>query len=401
MASISKRGAVWTVRYRVEDATGRVVQKRVSGFATRGEAEAEARKLEAASQAGVDVHGGSHSCGYWMDRWLAESCEGRLEDTTLCKYRAAVDILRTLPIIDYPVKRLNKQTVAQLTEQLRTRDDTPRTVRTALETTEPLRFALAWAEREGYIPHNPIKGSRLPKVDSGPKVFLDDTDMLALLEEAQRVTVSCNKKRITGGQYYIPILLALYGGLRRQEVAALQWSSVDFKRRTITIVAAHSATMEGDRVVKGPKSKTSRRTITMPRFVMDELQAAPKRSAYVCAKPDGSLYALHTLSRAVRRLVARINKQRAEAGETLMPEVNFHGLRHTHAAYLIRLGVNAKVIQERLGHASIKVTLDTYGHLMEGMQETAASAMDRDISNGKVGTKVGTEGTQSGRKTAV
>jgi integrase len=63
----------------------------------------------------------------------------------------------------------------------------------------------------------------------------------------------------------------------------------------------------------------------------------------------------------------------------------FHDLRHSQAALLIASGQHPKVIQERLGHASIKTTLDTYGHLFEGMDRAAADALDEELSNRAVG----------------
>ena len=59
-----------------------------------------------------------------------------------------------------------------------------------------------------------------------------------------------------------------------------------------------------------------------------------------------------------------------------MPEASFHDLRHTHAAMLIRRGVQPKIISERLGHASIKITMDLYGYLMPGLQDIVADIFD-------------------------
>ena len=70
-----------------------------------------------------------------------------------------------------------------------------------------------------------------------------------------------------------------------------------------------------------------------------------------------------------------------------MPHLRFHDLRHTHATYLLGAGVNIKVISERLGHASVAFTMDTYGHVMPGMQESAAEQLDRLILPEILGTK--------------
>ena len=70
------------------------------------------------------------------------------------------------------------------------------------------------------------------------------------------------------------------------------------------------------------------------------------------------------------------------------PPLRFHDLRHAHAALLIKQGEHPKVIQDRLGHASIKTKLDTYGHLFDGMDEAAAAALDEAARGAGVGLRV-------------
>lgn len=401
MAWVTKRGKSWSVRYRTVDDAGNATNKRVSGFASESDAWAAAKQLERDTNAGLDVHGGLQTAGYWIERWFNESCIGRIEETTLAKYDNGISILQSHPIYNQQVKKLNKQTLRQLVEDLRTRDGKERSVRTALDYTEPLRFALSWAEGEGYIAHNPIAGSRLPKTEEPRKVFLSDEDMRILAEEAGRTRESPKKKTITGGNFYIPILLALYGGLRREEVGGLRWDQVDFKRNTITIMESHALTMDRRRVVKMPKSKMSKRTLSMPNFVMEALKNAPKYGEYVSMKKNGELYALDSYAQAVSRLIKKINKDREGSKMAPIPSASFHDLRHTHAAYLIRLDLHPKVISERLGHKSIKITMDLYGYLMTGLQGAAADAINADVASAtkkakkqtgaKVGAKVGAD----------
>ena len=64
-----------------------------------------------------------------------------------------------------------------------------------------------------------------------------------------------------------------------------------------------------------------------------------------------------------------------------MQRISFHGMRHTHATLLLLSGINVKIVSERLGHASIAITLDTYAHLLPGMQESAAEAMQKALQH--------------------
>ncbi len=77
-------------------------------------------------------------------------------------------------------------------------------------------------------------------------------------------------------------------------------------------------------------------------------------------------------------MIQKINQQRLSENMLPIPCATFHDLRHSHAAMLIRLGFQPKIIAERLGHSSIKMTMDTYGYLMPGMQDLVADALNKE-----------------------
>ena len=130
----------------------------------------------------------------------------------------------------------------------------------------------------------------------------------------------------------------------------------------------------------------------MPAFVMAELrteynkflrrtnvhtlQHNPRHR--VCVSSTGDPYSLKSYSHPVLRLIREINAQREKQNLPRIPEASFHDLRHTHAAMLIRRGVQPKIISERLGHASIKITMDLYGYLMPGLQDVVADIFDQE-----------------------
>jgi integrase len=86
----------------------------------------------------------------------------------------------------------------------------------------------------------------------------------------------------------------------------------------------------------------------------------------VLLQPDGSG---HVSPRTLSRKIARLMKDHGS-------RVRLHGLRHSHASILVKAGEHPKVVQERLGHASISITMDTYSHVMQGIQEQAAAKLD-------------------------
>ena len=380
MASVYKRGSKYCVMYWYEAETGEKKQKRVSGFNTKEEAWAAAHDLEAKSSAGIEVNTGTLTCAELMERWFADRCPG-LAATTRAKYSASIDKLSDTFIADLQVRRLDSRKFNLLLDQLQEKVS----VRTAVSNTEPLRLSLAWGVCERLIPLNPLANVRLPKIPKRQQVILTDEDVEALIS----ASVAPERRR---KDFRIPLLLVLYGGLRREECAGLRWENVDFDRNRITIIDAVTMTPDGKEHWKDPKTDLSARTISMPAWVMLELKAAyqtflSRSNAHtlqhnprhrVCVSSTGDPYSLKSYSHAPLRLIREINAQREKEHQPRMPEASFHDLRHTHAAMLIRRGVQPKIISERLGHASIKITMDLYGYLMPGLQDSVADIFNQE-----------------------
>ena len=96
-----------------------------------------------------------------------------------------------------------------------------------------------------------------------------------------------------------------------------------------------------------------------------------KETDLVFAHPDGSLLDPGTVHHTFRKILER-------AG---IPPIRFHNLRHTHVTLLLKAGVHPKIVQERLGHSSIAVTIDTYSHITPGLQEMAAQRIEMAIGD--------------------
>lgn len=384
MASVTKRGNKYCVRYRYEDETGQIREKRVSGFTSKDDAWAAARDLERMSSAGIDVHGDTISCADLMERWFADHCTG-LAATTRSKYSSAMDKLGKTFISDLQVRKLDSRKFNLLLDELQNVSRRKITLRTAVSNTEPLRLSLSWAVCEKLIPLNPLANITLPKIPKRSQKILTETDVQDLIAASVSPLRRCKDFRI-------PLLLALYGGLRREECAGLRWENVDFDHDRITISEAVVMTPDGKHHQKDPKTDLSARTISMPSLVMLELQAAyraflARSNAYtlkhnpahrVCVTSTGDPYSCASYAHALLRLIREINAQREKERLPRMPEASFHDLRHTHAAMLIRRNVQPKIISERLGHASIKITMDLYGYLMPGLQDVVADIFNQE-----------------------
>ena len=171
-------------------------------------------------------------------------------------------------------------------------------------------------------------------------------------------------------------LMALTG-LRRSEVAGLRWSDLDLARRRLVVNQA-ATVVDRVEVLSAPKTRRSRRVLDLDPDTVTLLERhhLHQREEYlrfgvtatasdrVFTNEIGDPIRPDSIGQAFRRLVT-------DAG---VPVIRLHDLRHTHASHLLMAGINIKVVSERLGHASVSFTLDSYAHVMPGQQAEAAAA---------------------------
>ena len=208
-----------------------------------------------------------------------------------------------------------------------------------------------------------------PRVMRTEMKFLDEKESAAMLRAAE------------GTSLYMALMLALGTGMRRGEMLGLRWSDVDLDSAALTV----NQTLQeayGKIIFKEPKTTRSRRRITLPGVVVSALRVHRAEQAkktlarkpnwtdseFVLAAPRGGPWRPSNFDTIWRRFKTK---------QGLV--IRFHDLRHTHATQLLKAGVHPKVVSERLGHASIGITLDTYSHVMPGMQEEAAEKIDAGL----------------------
>lgn len=347
MATIEKRGKKWSVRYWTEDQYGKKVQKRKSGFATKGEAMAAAQGLEQASAQGIDIHAGQITLGELLERWYKDIYP-TVKQTTAAMYSANIDRIKKLSINGQKIASLRPGSRPALMSDMIQAGYAPSTAKLAVST---VSIAMSWAVKMGLVVTNTFVG-KTPQVDRRDHVILGDDDIRLL-------TSACRDIRPS---FYGPLLMGLYGGLRAGEVQALTLDDFDFVRKTVSIKRTFAMGHMQD-----PKTRTSRRTISLPDFVLDYVKTMQTHRT-------GVLFAHKNYAQYLCELIDKTNEQHPDHQ---LPHMRYHDLRHTHAAMCIRMGIHAKVISERLGHASISITMDTYGYLMPGMQEACAEQIGK------------------------
>lgn len=173
--------------------------------------------------------------------------------------------------------------------------------------------------------------------------------------------------------YRALIVFASATGLRFGELAALRVKHLDQLRGLVHV--KEGMTDVGGLLSFGPlKTAASRRTISVPKFVIDAIAESMTRRAEL---GPGDLVFVGKNGAPLRASNFRQRFWTPAVSASVGPPCRFHDLRHSHAALLVEAGVHAKVIQRRLGHSSIKTTLDTYGHIFEGLDLEASKAFEK------------------------
>ncbi|MFC1978583.1 tyrosine-type recombinase/integrase [Chloroflexota bacterium] len=188
----------------------------------------------------------------------------------------------------------------------------------------------------------------------------------------------------TASPYYPLFCTALGTGMRRSELLGLQWQDVDFIYSKLYVKRGLHQTKDGAYVFTDTKSEKSRRAIDIYGFIYRVLKEHKekqessgimlgrllKEDDLVFCKLDGSPLRPNTVTRAWNLLVKQCG----------VKAIRLHDARHTHASIMLKQGIHPKIVQERLGHTSIQITLDTYSHIAPGLQEAAAKGFD-DVIN--------------------
>jgi integrase len=230
-----------------------------------------------------------------------------------------------------------------------------------------LYSALNQAERWKLINRNPaalLEKRDRPKIERKPVTTIDAPTTATVFDAARERGL------------FIPLVLAALCGLRRGEITALRWRSLDLDTGQLAVVASTEQTDAGAIREKEAKGGGAR-TVALPSLAVEQLRCWRLAQAeellklgiraderwHVVTQADGSPLQPRSLTHVVSDFLK-------EWGVTL------HKLRHSHASHMLASNVHPKIVQERLGHSSIAITLDIYSHLMPNMQEGAAAAVD-------------------------
>jgi len=230
-----------------------------------------------------------------------------------------------------------------------------------------LRFVLSRAVKTTAVARNATDHVDPPKIEAAEIEILSAAEIATVLAALQ------------GHTLYPIVSLALATGMRRGELLGLQWGDVDLDGGCLNVERSLEETKAGLRL-KPPKTKRGRRKITLPVETVAMLRAHKLeqmqfRLTVGLGKLAEDSPVFSDLEGNHRKPNVVTSGWRYAVRSKKLPKVGLHALRHTHASVLIRAGLDILTISRRLGHSKALITLDIYGHLMEGTDSAAALAI--------------------------
>ena len=361
--TVERYGVGW--RYRAElprdPATGRRRYATKGGFRTEREAQRALQRVLVSVDDGVHVTRTKALVGDYLSDWLIRA-RVDLRPTTASGYARAVVKLNAA----FGAVRLQDLTPVMIENfyaELLGRGLAPKTVRHVHTT---LRRALGDAERLGLIARNPARLVRAPAIkDAEQETWSAD--------ELSRFLLASAPDRL-----HAAFVLLATTGMRRGEALGLRWSDLDLDKGVAAVLHTIT-TVDGRIVASSTKTTKSRRRVSLDTGTVAVLKAHRASHAkerllvgegwsdhgLVFCRADGLPVHPDWFSDHFRKLVTRAGLRR----------IRLHDLRHTHATMALRAGIHPKIVSERLGHATVGITLDLYSHVAPSLDQEAAETV--------------------------
>ncbi|PWU49662.1 site-specific integrase [Micromonospora globispora] len=347
------------------------------------EVDAKLTEIKSRSNRGLPTDATGWTIASYSDYWIEHVASPKLRPTTLVRYRSLV-ARYVVPAIGK--RRLTALTPADvrlmLAKAASTRtagrkdqpeDERPKvSARTVQQVHAVLRAMLSQAVREELLARNVARLVQAPAPER--------EEIHPWAEAEARAFLAA----VRAHRLHALFVVALALGLRRGELLGLRWSDVDLDAGQLWVWQTLQR-VRGDGVVFGPpKSRRSRRVLTMPVVVVQALKRHRSVQAHERKLADGQwqetgLVFTTATGRHVepRNLNTAFGRLIARAG---VRPIRFHDLRHTCATLLLAAGVSPRVVMDILGHSQIAVTMNIYGHVMPAMQQEAAGHIDAALS---------------------
>jgi len=350
------------------DENGKRKRKYVHVTGNKSDAQKRLREILTDHDKGLPIDIPKITVRAYLDKWLDDYAKIRTAPRTVDGYSGIIERYLKPHLGRILLSELTPHHIQGLYSKMSEQGLSAQTIlHTHKLLSQTLRQAIKWQ----LLVRNVCEAVDPPRARRKQMSALDTADVQVFLEA------------IKGSPYMHLFYVMLYTGLRRGETLGLRWCDVDLAKETISVnqnvVRLHNNGLS----VREPKTPYSRRLISLSPSVvtllkglrvrqMEQLEANNQEwseTGFVFANNDGGPLSPDTVTHAFTKIIKR----------TGLPHVRLHDLRHTHATWMLKQGVHPKIVSERLGHSSVTITMDTYSHVLPGMQEQAAMAFEEAV----------------------
>jgi integrase len=347
-------GGTWQARLSyVDPVTGQRKRVSVDG-PTAAAVRAKMKEARERLEAGAPPRDAADTVADWLKQWCATTLAvSDRKESTKASYQqmSRKHLSANCAIGTITLDKLRPSDVEQLILDLRSAGYSDSTVRVVYQV---LRMALDGAVRDGLIGRNPAASVAWPGVKRTEARYLDSDGVTAILEAAQT------------SRYYLALLLISSTGLRRGEALALSWDHADLDAGVLK-VAATITRINRRLVISEPKTERSRREVPLHPTIVTMLRkhrTAQKAERLAAGDQwnniDNLVFTTELGGRVDPRKLLHVVKTAAKAAG--VDRTNVHTLRHSAAVLWLESGTHIKAVADLLGHSSISITGDTYGH---------------------------------------
>lgn len=356
--------------------TGKRRQRWISVKGNKHEADRQLAELLNQVNNGTFLKPAKQTVKDYLESWLRDSALPNMTPRTYEGYEFNVRKYLISAIGNIHLTELKSQHIQHLIGEIQAAGH----YRTAQYCFNTLNKSLSVAVKMGALSRNPVDGVEAPQVPRHEMQTMSESDLHIFLEYARE------------SPYYALFYTDLFTGMRRSEALALQWKDTDTDlllpqisvNRTMHVM--RYGTYKGQLIFKQPKTAKSRRSIALTpsnAIVLREYREAQNKQRISLGLPeltdndlvfcqwDGKPYQPDAISHAWMKLVRRCG----------LKGIRLHDARHTMASLWLKMGIHPKIVQERLGHATINTTLDLYSHVAPGLQAAAANQFDEVLQS--------------------
>lgn len=348
----------WTIVYDlpIDVVTGKRRQKSQTFKGTKRDAERTLREVLLSLERGSYVRPNKIALGELLRQWLRDYASMNTTERTQESYTSIVERhliagLGKISLVDLQAQNIQGYYAKKLSDG-RADGKGGLSARSVVYHHRILSKALDYAVKMGLVVRNVAKLVDPPRVARVTMQTLSPEEVSRFLDVARDT------------DYYVYFATLLYTGLRRGELLALRWRNLELGSGTLSVVETAYRLGSGEYRIKEPKTPQSRRAVVLPHSLVEllkvyrfdqellriQLGIGLNADDFVFIRADGSPINPNALTLAFRRIIKRGG----------LKGIRIHDLRHTHASLMLKAGIHPKVVSERLGHASIGITLEIY-----------------------------------------